>query len=299
MVALLGPNGSGKSTLLRILLGFETPSAGSVYYDGKDLAIVDQELERLQATMPFLNEQVEARQELVEKGYSARLVFLQLQERQIDQQKQILTGQEQRQASIEAIASIDRQIEEAMAVMRVEVLEEFALAEAQIVFAEQELAKAEQVSAMQHLTAPVDGVVEQLSIYTVGAVVEAAQPLMSIVPGKEGLIAEVLVLNKDVGFIEIGDEVELKFEAFPFTKYGIIDGTVTSLSLDAIQDENMGLVYLARVSMAEQQIRVLGRDVPLTSGMVVTAEVKTGKRRIIEFLLAPLFRYKDEALRER
>jgi hemolysin D len=165
--------------------------------------------------------------------------------------------------------------------------------------AELALRKAEKRERLQHLRSPVDGVVQQLQIHTIGGVVTPAQPLMSIVPKNAPLEIEVMVLNKDKGFVEARQRAEIKVEAFPFTKYGTIDGTVTQLSGDAIQDEKLGLVYAARVSMDRTTMRVKDRTVKLTPGMAATIEIKTGKRRIIEFLMTPLLRYRDESLRER
>ena len=91
----------------------------------------------------------------------------------------------------------------------------------------------------------------------------------------------------------------MKLEAFPFTRYGVIDGVLENISTDAIQDEQLGLVYQARVKLDTQMIRIRGREIALSPGMTATAEIKTGTRRIIEFVLLPLLRYRDEALRER
>lgn len=102
-----------------------------------------------------------------------------------------------------------------------------------------------------------------------------------------------------LAFLRIGDEVAVKLEAFPFTKYGTVPGKLIRLSTDAIDHEDLGPVYQARVELLEKTIRAEGREVPIAPGMVVVAEVKTGERRLIEFLLSPLLRYKDESLRER
>ncbi|MBL8544377.1 MAG: hypothetical protein JNJ63_11280 [Hyphomonadaceae bacterium] len=85
-------------------------------------------------------------------------------------------------------------------------------------------------------------------------------------------------------------------EAFPFTRYGVIDGRLTFR--DAVQDENLGLVFPARVELSQFAINVGGRTTPLTAGLAATAEIKTGRRRIIEFLLSPLQRRVEEAGRE-
>lgn len=112
-------------------------------------------------------------------------------------------------------------------------------------------------------------------------------------------MVEAMVLNRDIGSILVGDEVEVKLEAFPFTKHGVIHGRLENLSMDAIEDENLGLVYAARVALERDTIVVNEQEVRLTSGMAITAEIKTGQRRVIEFLLSPLLRYRDEAFRER
>ncbi|MET0182906.1 MAG: hypothetical protein ABW199_08490 [Caulobacterales bacterium] len=101
------------------------------------------------------------------------------------------------------------------------------------------------------------------------------------------------------GFVREGQHVRVKLEAFPFTRYGVVDGHLTFMSRDAVQDENLGLIFPARVELSQFAINVGERRVPLTAGMAVNAEIKTGRRRIIEFLLSPLARRVEEAGRER
>ena len=105
--------------------------------------------------------------------------------------------------------------------------------------------------------------------------------------------------NKDIGFVQEGMAAEIKIHTFPFTKYGLIDGEITTISDDATIDEQRGLIYGMHLLMKKNTIFVKGKEVRLMPGMAVTAEVKTGERRIIEFFLAPLLRYKDESIRER
>ena len=108
-----------------------------------------------------------------------------------------------------------------------------------------------------------------------------------------------MVLNKDIGFIEAGQEAAIKIDTFPFTKYGYIDGKIDTLSNDAIENERLGLVYAAQLAMDKTTMLVNGKTVNLSSGMSVTVEVNLGKRRIIEYILTPLLRYKSESIRER
>ena len=110
---------------------------------------------------------------------------------------------------------------------------------------------------------------------------------------------EAQVENKDVGFVKDGQLVEIKVETFPFTLYGTIPGKVLTVSDDAALIEKVGLIYPTRVSMDRGTIQVEGKQVHLTPGMAVTVEIKTGQRRVIEYLLSPLLKSVKESLRER
>ncbi|MFZ6049644.1 HlyD family type I secretion periplasmic adaptor subunit [Pseudomonas sp. CR3202] len=163
----------------------------------------------------------------------------------------------------------------------------------------QELQKAEQRNRLMRLTAPVDGTVQQLAIHTDGGVVTEAQPLMVIVPIDQPVEVEAMLENKDIGFVRPGQDVEIKIETFTYTKYGVVHGTVQSISSDAIEDERLGLVYSTRIQLKENRIQVGENIVALSPGMSVRAEVKTDKRRVIEYFLSPLQQYASESLVER
>ncbi|MEZ5524420.1 MAG: HlyD family type I secretion periplasmic adaptor subunit [Pseudomonadales bacterium] len=163
----------------------------------------------------------------------------------------------------------------------------------------QELIKAQQRNQQQVITTPIKGSVQQLATHTVGGVVTPAQELMLIVPEASQLEVEAQILNKDIGFVEEGQIAEVKIDTFNFIRYGTINAEITHLSNDAISDEKLGLVYLSRVLIKETQMLVNDKLVNLSPGMSVTVEIKTGKRRIIEYFLSPLLRYKQESIRER
>src|SRR5262249_8426640 len=175
-----------------------------------------------------------------------------------------------------------------------------------------ELARAEQRTRLQQLTAPVSGVVQQLAVHTVGGVVTPAQPLLVIVPSDSHLEIEAMVSNRDIGFVHAGQHVEIKVDTFDFTRYGLLHGKVLSVSQDAItrdapsekspdrpgaapsppEPKGQELNYAARVSLDRTQIWVDEKFVNLAAGMAVTAEIKTGSRRIISYLLSPLMKYR-------
>ncbi len=176
---------------------------------------------------------------------------------------------------------------------------EYLAAETKAASLAQEVVKARQRHALQRLTAPLDGEVQQLAVHTVGGVVTPAQQLLVVVPYEHQLEVEAMVENKDIGFVKRGQPVEVKVETFPFTRYGLIGGRIVSISNDAVQLEKGGLVYPARIALARSVIQVDGKPVKLAPGMAVTAEIKTGTRRLIEFFLSPLLKSVQETARER
>lgn len=126
-----------------------------------------------------------------------------------------------------------------------------------------------------------------------------AQQLMLIVPDEEQLEVEVALENKDIGFVREAMQAEIKIHTFPFTRYGVIDADVLSVSNDATVDEKRGLIFGMQLRLHKNSLLVNGQIVKLIPGMAVTAEVQTGKRRIIEFFLAPLLKAGAESIRER
>jgi hemolysin D len=141
--------------------------------------------------------------------------------------------------------------------------------------------------------------VQQIAVHTVGGVVTPAQALMVVVPKDDALEVEAFIENKDIGFVRVDQEAEIKIETFSYTKYGTIHAKVTQVSNDAVNDEKRGLIYSSRVKPERSTVQVGNRLVNLSPGMAVTVEIKTDKRRVIEYFLTPLLQYGSESLRER
>jgi len=193
-------------------------------------------------------------------------------------------------------AALAMQGEEARAAFVREAASALAKARDEIALRTEELRKAMQKTQLQVLRAPVDGTVQQVSIYTIGAVVKPADPIMVVVPSAGGLVMEAQLRNRDVGPVREGQRVAIKLDAWPFTRYGTVPGRIVGISRDAIQDEKRGLVYAVRIAIDTDQAR---GPIRLAAGMSGTADIKTGSRPIIAFLLSPIQRRIDEAGRER
>ena len=164
---------------------------------------------------------------------------------------------------------------------------------------QEELKKAEEKNRLSQITAPIDGRVSQLAVHTDGGIVTAAQAIMQIVPEDTALEVEAWVQNKDIGFIQEGQPAEVKVETFSFQKFGTINGKIAEISPNAVDDKEKGRVYRVVLQLDKDRFAVNGKDVPLSSGMTATAEIKIRQKRIIEFFLDPFRQYQSEALRER
>ncbi len=172
------------------------------------------------------------------------------------------------------------------------------------------------------ITAPIAGVVTALSAHGLGQVLSAGADVLRIVPKGSQLELEVFMPNSDIGFIKSGQPVTVKIESFPYTRYGGIEGTVSRIAKDAVSQTELqqsiaapgspqrsttaagseaisGLVYPVTVALSQQSMAVDGEDVPLAAGMVAEAEIKTGQRRIIDYILSPLVETGADALTER
>jgi hemolysin D len=198
-----------------------------------------------------------------------------------------------------AIVSAERQLGAQVAQSLAGAIDELDELERQLGAIGQELLKARDLSEKQTLRSPVGGTVKGLAANTVGGVVSPAQVLMEIVPRGETLEVEAFLGNQDIGHVKAGQKAEIKVATYPFTRYGVINAEVSHVAEDATVDETLGLVYRLRLALEKDHIMVDGREEPLMPGMAVTAEIATDKRRVIEFVLAPLLRMKDESLRER
>lgn len=254
------------------------------------------EVARLTDTLPYLTERVERRRSLADKGHASRLTQLELEQQRVDHERQIVVQNQNAARARASLAGTLEQITQAEAEARREVLADQAKAEADARLAREELTKAEQRSLQQVIKAPADGVVQQLAVYAEGAVLKAADPILVVVPDDATLIVEAQVLNKDIGFVAAGQAVTVKLEAFPFTRWGTLQGTLLWVSRDAVQDEKLGPVYVARVEVTPPPP---GSGITISPGLAATAEINTGDRRVIDYFLSPLERRLDEAGRER
>jgi hemolysin D len=254
---------------------------------------------KLESTIPLARQREADLTKLAEEGYAPSHTGQDKTRERIELERDLGT---QHARLLETQAAL-RESDSARAAYLAETRRTLSDREAQADFkhqqASQDQAKATQREKLTVLRAPVSGTVQQLAIHTAGGVVTDAQTLMVIVPGGAQVTAEVSMENKDVGFVNTGQLAEIKLETFPYTRYGTVAAIVSRVSADAVNDEKRGALFPAMLTLNTTQIDIDGKPIRLSPGMNVTAEIRTGQRRVIEFLLSPIQRAGNESLRER
>ncbi len=276
-----------------------------------------------QQLIATLRQRVTIRATLVEKGAGAQTALIDATET-LQTQQGVLATQTGQLAEAEAgLRVIAQDMRKARGVFLAENGQKLADAERQMDDLEQRLAKARARTEHMTLRAPLAGTVQGSSVTTVGQVVMPSEELMRIVPDGSRLEIEAYLPNKDIGFVRPGQTVMIKLEAFPFTRYGSIEGAIVRVATDAIPEPDaqqiegnpvkvskaggftggaqrtQNLVFPMSIRPDSENIAADGAIVPLSPGMAVSVEIKTGRRRILEYLFSPLVEVASEAWRER
>lgn len=258
-------------------------------------------LHQLRNSLPLVRKKHDMREELATTGHIAQTGVIETRLELLNMEKEVaVLGNRLNESSASLNASI-QQRKQAHSEFRARASAELVDATRKSDAARQELVKATQRRDLQVMRSPIDGVVQQLAVTTLGGVVTQAQALMTIVPRNATLEVDAQVMNRDIGHIKVGQRVINKVETFDFTRFGYIEGTVQWVGTDAVNDQKLGPVYPVRIQLqkAETPYAVNGLRGAVTAGMTVTSDIRTGERRIIDYFIAPMLRYKQESLRER
>ncbi len=271
--------------------------------------------------LPLIEERASIRSNAAKIEFGSKLLNLEAQQQVIEmtaemaiQRQKIASGE----FSVEALAYQKKQVE---AEFLKTAYNDLARALTQKSAAIESLVKANRRLELSTIRSPMNGVVTQLSIRTLGGVVSPSQQLVSITPDGSPLEVEVVLPNREAGFVSKDMDVEVKVDAFPFTRYGLLKGHVISVSQDAEPQANPNesvtfgsqrkadqsaniegserLLYTVRIGIEPSGLKLDGKPAPLMPGMSVRAEIKTGSRTILEFLIAPLAEYMSQSMKER
>jgi hemolysin D len=289
------------------------------------LAAAAATLRKYQETTAIAEERESSARPLVDSGAISRVDYLQLKE-DLAQNRNDLAAQEktvqQAQAAVAEATRAAEQVQRDRVADIYSDLDQRVTSEAAL---KGDLDKSRQLYALKWLRAPVSGLVQKVNVTTVGQVVTPAQSLVTIVPDGMPLIVEATVTNEDIGYVKVGQPVEVKVDTFPFQKYGSLQATLLSVSPDAeersaaskdtdtrsgvgssgdssrpaVENANAGYVYKVRIRTQQTQFTVNGESRPIQAGMTVQADITTDRRRVIDFFLSPVIKYLDEGLKVR
>lgn len=257
------------------------------------------EVARLEDTLPLLRDRYTSYSRLADEGLAPKIEKLRLQEELVTREKDLDIAMGRQDEATKSVQTAQSRLRLLRRQLERDALAELGEAEAIKSDRLEAKRKASLRDSWQTIKAPVDGIVMSSTVTTIGEVIEPGNPIMLIAPSRDKMIVNATILNKDVGFVRLGDSVSVKLETFPFTRYGLIEGKLTMISADAVIDERLGPVFPAEVELSKTWVGEgeFRRDIQL--GMNATAEIKTGDRPIYDFILSPIAKRTKEAARER
>ena len=264
-----------------------------------ELNTIEETIRKINHTLPYAKKRAQDFKDLSDKNFVSHHAWMEKDQIRLEQEADLAMQRSRSQEMKAALKETQAQLQSLTAELRRQMLDAISEGTQKFAILQQELIKTTSRQHLMHLTAPIDGTVQQLAVNTIGGVVTPAQPLMLIVPDHHPIEIEALLENKDIGFVKKDQDAEIKIETFPYTRYGTIKAKVAHISQDAINDEKRGLTYLVHIQPERNKIQVDEKSVALSPGMVVSVEIKTGSRRVIEYFLNPLMQYANESLRER
>jgi hemolysin D len=285
---------------------------------------------KVETDKPFLSQVAGMRTTLLHDQVGSKLDWLSAEQQLADTGPDVALAQAQQTAALASVAALQQQREETQGEYAAGILNDLEQAEQKIGESSQDLVKANQAVALTILRAPISGTVQQSAVHTIGGIVTPAQALLTVVPDNRQLMVEASIQNQDIGFVRVGQEAQVKIGAFDFTRFGAIKGTVVSISRDVVdqtpnqppQDDGYAQgaeqsapaqngkqgdaaaapqepEYVAHIMLERNDIVTDAGTVELQPGMAVTADVQTGRRRVISYLLSPFAHQIEEAGRER
>jgi HlyD family secretion protein len=283
-----------------------------------DLAATVEVQHKLEQTLPSYQAQEAAYEKLVKDGFAGKLMGQEKQRDRIEKE-QDLRAQEFNAKSLQAsIGQSQKRLNQVQSDYRQKLEAERVATFAEFQRLEQEWAKQSHKNSLLELKAPQAGIVKDLATHTPGTVVSPGTVLMTLVPNNEALQAEVWLKNEDAGFVHAGQKVKVKLSAYPFQKYGMVDGKVLQVSADATDKSatsnsqnnqndnsqntsgsNVQLAYRTIIQLNKQRLETEQDKLHLAPGMQVVAEIKLADETVMEYLLSPISKAFREAGRER
>jgi adhesin transport system membrane fusion protein len=253
----------------------------------------------LARSLSFVKQELTMSLELAEKGYRSKLEVLKLQRQYTDLEGQLNSTKIAVPQAAAALAEAERKVEERRLSHRSQALSELATHRAELASINEALKAQQDRVTRREVRSPVNGIVKQLKVHTVGGVVQPGADLLEIVPVDDQLLVEARVSPADIAFIHPGQKATVKLTAYDYSIYGGLDAELEHISADSILNERGEPYYLIRVRTRENQIGKSDKKMTVIPGMVATVDIVTGEKTILQYLMKPLLKTTQRALRER
>ena len=257
-------------------------------------------IQSLQGSLALAQKQVAMLEPLAAKHIVPETDLMDKRREVIDLQGRIAGAREQQGRAMAAVREAQAQASQAGFEFRQSALDERSQVASKIAVNEQSLRGAQGKLGRTEIRSPVDGVVNDVQVTTIGGYVQPGQKIMEVVPLGDKLLVETRVKPSDIAFIKVGDRALVKVTAYDFSTYGGLDGRVVQVSADSIYDENEKQAYFTViVETNKAYLMASGRRLPITPGMMTDTQIITGRKSILTYLLKPVLKARSEALRER
>lgn len=264
-----------------------------------ELAELQAEAIKVRAVLEPLREEVTLTEDLVARGAVPQIELLRLRARVAELEGDLAVGAARTPTLDAAIREAEAQIAAAQAGYRSRARQRLARVQLELAVVREGLEAATDRVERTVLRAPARGIVNRIPATTIGAVVQPGAPVLEIVPVEDRLLIEAEISPRDVAFITVGEPASVKITAYDYLVYGALDGEVSRIGADAVQDAEGMPVFRVEIRTASDFLDYNGAQLPIMPGMQAQVDIQTGTRTVMSYLLNPLLRAGSEALRER
>ncbi len=261
--------------------------------------MIETEFQKQLKILPYIEYKLTQMKSLVSKGLESEIILKDLEKEYIERQQNIKIKKEEKSKLNTQLKIAKKELSLFKSNTLEEYIKKYSEVSNEIESLIPDLQRSNYLLQIKTIIAPQNGEIYNLKNITEGKVLQSGEVIMEIIPEKSPLEVEAKVLNRDIGFINVGQKVKVKIDSFKFTKYGYIQGVITNIEKSSILDENLGEVYPIIVELSTNKMKIDDKYVTLKPGMTCSVDIKIGKRRLIEYIISPMIRYKDEALKEK
>ncbi len=255
--------------------------------------------DKLAATLEIANEELEMTEPLAERGVVPKLDLLRIRREVTGLSGELNTVRAGIARARTALEEAERQQEEVLQTFRANASEELNRKRSELkTLAQQVAAEKDRVSRTE-VRSPVHGTIKQLKKTTIGGVIQPGETILEIVPLDDTLLVEARIRPADIAFLRPGQEATVKMTAYDFSIYGGLDATVEHISADTIEDEDGDHFYRVYLRTRTNTLEHEGEELPIIPGMTASVDILTGEKSVLDYLLKPVLKVKEKALRER